>query len=283
MSNKKNTAKKLSGASGFEEYYSSLFGKRWESLKKALGEEVRYAEWKAGKASYFLDSGSVRAASSLPLSGAKRILDMCAAPGGKTLILASLMDSDAELFSNERSFERYKRLSRVLDEHLTDDVRSRVHISCSDGAILCKKEKEPFDAILLDAPCSSERHVLGDEKYLNDWSPSRIKTLSAAQWALLSSAFRLLREGGFLVYSTCALNKSENDDVVSRVFKKFDNAELVDFEPLEALQEKISPFCDAKLPEAEKTEKGFHVMPDLHEGAGPLYFSLIRKKSVDAI
>lgn len=283
MSNKKNAAKKLSGESGFDEYYSALFGERWQTLKKALGEEVRYAEWKAGKASYFLDSGSVRAAASLPLAGAKRILDMCAAPGGKTLILASLMDSDAELFSNERSFERYKRLSRVLDEHLTDDVRERVHISCSDGAILCKKEKEPFDAILLDAPCSSERHVLGDEKYLKDWSPSRIKTLSAAQWALLSSAFRLLREGGVLIYSTCALNKSENDDVVSRVFKKFDNAELADFAPLASLQEKIAPFCDAKLPEAEKTESGFHVMPDLHEGAGPLYFSLIRKKSGDVI
>ena len=284
MSNKKNAVKKLCGDAGFNEYYGSLFAERWTALKAALSGDVRYAEWNAGKAAYFLDSGSVRAAATLPLKGAKRILDMCAAPGGKTLVLACLMDSDAELFANERSFDRYKRLCRVLDEHLPAEIRERVHVSCSDGATLCKREKSAFDRILLDAPCSSERHVLGDEKYLSEWSPSRIKMLSAAQWALFSSAFRLLRQGGFLVYSTCALTKSENDDILRRALKKFDDAEICDvhtspFSTAQSeLQKSIAPFCAAELPDSEATEFGQHILPDLQNGAGPLFFSLVRKK-----
>ena len=277
MSNKKNGAKKLSGQEGFDEYYGTLFGERWAALRGALNSPVRYAEWNAGKKSYFLDSGSVRSASSLPLSGAKRILDMCAAPGGKSLVLASLMDYDAELFLNERSFDRYKRLSRVIDEHLADEKRSLVHLSCSDGATMCLRNPEPFDRILLDAPCSSERHVLGDEKYLSKWSPSRIKMLSSAQWALLSSAFRMLNSGGLLVYSTCALSEIENDGVVRRVLKKFSDAKIILPPSAEELSILISPFCKIELPFAERTEFGFHVLPDSSDGAGPLYFSLISK------
>src|SRR5574344_1542594 len=93
--------KKLRGAEGFESYYSDIFGDRWPALKSSLAREPRYAEWKAGGAeSYFLDSGSVRAALMLPLSGAEHILDMCAAPGGKTLVIASRMEQSAQLVSN---------------------------------------------------------------------------------------------------------------------------------------------------------------------------------------
>ncbi len=277
--NKATAKKKLSGADGFDEYYSALFGARWQGLKEALLQEPHYAEWKAGKKSYFLDSGSVRAALSLPLDNAKKILDLCAAPGGKTLVLSSLMLKDAQLYSNERSFDRSKRLERVCDEHLTDEIRKRVTISCSDGAKWCKKEVEAYDRILLDAPCSSERHVLQDAKYLNEWSPSRIKMLAMEQWALLSSAYRLLKPNGFLLYSTCALSKSENDDVVEKVFKKFDDAVLIPVKEKAELEEQCAPFCSVALPEIEKTAYGCHVLPDKQNGAGPLYFALISKRA----
>lgn len=99
------------------------------------------------------------------------------------------------------------------------------------------------------------------------------------QWALLSSAFRLLAPGGFLLYSTCALSPAENDGVVERLFKKFDNARCVfaELDTLPDVCQKIEPFSDARLPPAEKTEYGFHVLPDTCAGAGPLYFSLITK------
>ncbi|MBQ7159804.1 MAG: RsmB/NOP family class I SAM-dependent RNA methyltransferase [Treponema sp.] len=270
---------KLSGAAGFEQYYSDLFGDRWQSLKAALQTEPDYVAWKAGGAEpYFLDSGSVRAAVTLPLSSAHHILDLCAAPGGKTLVLASCMNEDADLLSNERSADRKNRLVKVCDSCLPEGKRSRITVTCHDGAKMCLSQTECFDAILLDAPCSSERHVLADQKYLAEWSPSRIKTLSVAQWALLSSAWRMLSPGGYLLYSTCALSPEENDMVVARLVKKFSDAQIC--EP--AISSDCTPWCalpSSDLPAYEKTEYGAHVLPDTAGGAGPLYFSLLQKSS----
>jgi 16S rRNA C967 or C1407 C5-methylase (RsmB/RsmF family) len=272
-------AEKLSGSEGFEQYYSVLYGERWPALKSALAGQVLYAEWNAGGAeNYFLDTASVCAAVSLPLAGAERILDLCAAPGGKTLVLASLMSSTAELVSNERSPERKLRLSHVCDSCLDPALRSRVTITCSDGAKWCTQQTECYDAVLLDAPCSSERHVLSDEKYLSQWTPSRIKAVAMEQWALISSAYRLLVPGGFLLYSTCALCPAENDAIISRLLEKFPTAALV-YKDIPPAYKNVSvgPFCSSALPDSEKTEYGFHILPDIQKGAGPIYFSLVKK------
>ena len=274
---KDGDAQKLSGKAGFESYYSALYGERWPPIKKALVRDVRYVSWNArGAEPYFLDGASVLAASSLPLSGARTILDICAAPGGKTLVLASLMETDAHLVANERSRERYYRLKRVLENCLPETVCARVETSLGDGAKMCLAENARYDRILLDAPCSSERHVFTDMKYLAAWTPSRIKTSAIAQWALLSSAYRMLNPKGYVLYSTCALAPAENDGVVERLLKKFDTAKIV-LDIIPHWKQKLKPFCDTLLPEAEKTKYGFHVLPDVQNGAGPIYFSLIQK------
>jgi len=270
----KKATQKLFGAEGFETYYKNLYQNRWDSLKEALSQESAPVEYRAGGSdSYFLDSGSIRCALSLPLKGARSILDLCAAPGGKTLVIASCMDEDARLLSNERSTDRRSRLSKVLDSCLDSKKREKVTVSGNDGATMCLRQSECFDRILLDAPCSSERHVLQDPKYLGEWSPARIKTLSMAQWALLSSAWRMLVPGGYLLYSTCALAHVENDGVISRLLKKFDDACVEEGE----ISSSVENFCSASLPETEKTEYGQIVLPDSQKGAGPLYFSLLRK------
>lgn len=265
---------KLCGAEGFDAYYSSLFGSRWRTLKDSLLKESDKAEYNAGgDKSYFLDSASIRAAAALPLNGALSILDLCAAPGGKTLVLASCMSPEASLLANERSPDRKRRLLRTAQECLDETVRARVAVICKDGASLCLVKNNRFDRILLDAPCSSERHVLLDDKYLSEWSPARIKTLSIMQWALLSSAWRMLSPGGYLVYSTCALSPVENDNVIARLLKKFNDAQVQS--PVVSLD--ISPFCSVRLPEGERTQFGMHILPDSCGGAGPLYFSLVHK------
>ncbi len=280
----KGEASALRGGEGFEKYYSAIYGQRWPGLKKALEAQGSPLPWTAfdGGPSYYLDAASVLASLSLPLQGAKNILDMCAAPGGKSLCLASLMDKDGALRCNELSFERYKRLERVAQEHLPPDVQERVRLSCSDAALLCKKEEAVYDAILLDAPCSSERHVLNDPKYLAEWSPSRIKSLSMRQWALLSSAYRLLKSGGFLLYSTCAMNKSENSDLCGRLLKKFSDARALGLEEVRAVQDaskkRAAAFFDvAMIPNFEEEDLGFSILPDAQGGAGPIYFCLFKK------
>lgn len=272
----KDKATKLFGAEGFETYYKEIYGERWESLKTALLKEPDYKEFNAGgEKTYFLDSGSVRCAVSLPLKNAEKILDLCAAPGGKSIILASCMEENARLLSNERSSDRKIRLVKSCDDCLPESIRSRVEICCKDGATMClsKNNEEYFDRILLDAPCSSERHVLSDPKYLAEWSPSRIKTLAVAQWSLLSSAYRMLKKGGYLLYSTCALAPDENDGVISKLLKKFKDVEILSPE----IASDISKFCDSTLPDFEKTKFGSHVLPDKQNGAGPLYFCLLHK------
>ncbi len=263
----------LRGPIGFDAYYQNIFSARWDSLKESFPHEPSYTNWNPyARDSYFLDSASVLAAYALPLDNASNILDMCAAPGGKSLVLSHRMHSDAALLCNERSASRRNRLANVLDTHLPEDIRSRVKISSNDGALMCKKEHILFDAILLDAPCSSERHVFLDQKYLEQWSSARIKNLSIAQWSLLSSAYRMLKSGGFLLYSTCALSSLENDGVISKLLKKFETAKIqcIDFNAIQGE-------CIYSLPEAEKTEHGHHVLPDNQNGAGPLYFCLIQK------
>lgn len=290
MGNKnKNQPQKLTGGEGFESYYSSLFKDRWPSLKASLSGEAKYVELSLGGVEqYFLDPASVCAALCLPLTGSKQVLDLCAAPGGKTLVLASCMDDDARLWSNERSPDRKSRLVRVIQQNLPEAISSRITASCSDGATWCRRESERYESVLLDAPCSSERHVLADDKYLSEWSPSRIKSLAMEQWALLSSAYRLLAPNGFLLYATCALSPQENDEVVERLTKKFDTVDIVSDEEkksyftqnYEKLASKMkSPVELPALYEcAEKTVYGHHVLPDSSNGAGPLYFALVHKR-----
>lgn len=290
----KNKYKDLNrGSQGFNSYYKEIFGERWEVLKEALLKVSVPVPYNLSKIkgeedgelrTYYLDAASILAAFSLPLKGAEEILDLCAAPGGKTLVISSLMDKDSKLTSNERSAERKHRLSKVVEEHIPSRIKENITVTCSDGAVWCKTKSNCFDRILLDAPCSSERHVLQDEKYLAQWSPARIKTLSMEQWALLSSAYRMLKDNGILLYSTCALAPKENDEVIERLFKKFDNCVNLSFESekyqnLKNDEAKLQLFTDnVSLPDFERTKYGYQILPDKQNGAGPIYFSIIMKK-----
>lgn len=272
---------KQKGAESFDFYYSNLYGERWPLLKDSLFKENTPVEYKipGSQKSYFLDSASVLAALCLPVKNAENILDMCAAPGGKTLVLASRMSENARLFSNERSPQRKHRLSVVVEECLPQNISSSITVSCSDAATWCLRQSECFDRILLDAPCSSERHVIQDCKYLDEWSPSRIKTVTTQQWSLLSCAYRLLQVNGILLYSTCSLCPEENDKMVQRLIKKFNkDGDSFDFlEPSFDLNE-IKNFTEINLPQMEKTDFGYHILPDKQNGAGPIYFSIKKKK-----
>lgn len=271
---------KLSGKEGFEKYYQDLYGARWQELKNSFQKETNTVEYfvKGAQNPYYLDSASVLAALCLPVKNSQKILDLCAAPGGKTVVLASRMDKETELFANERSASRKTRLQNTVNTCLPSEINSRIKVSCSDGAVWCKKQSECFDRILLDAPCSSERHVFLDSKYLDQWTPSRIKTVTMQQWSLLSCAFRLLKENGILVYSTCALCPLENDLMIEKLLQKFNKEkDTIQVLPIEYDKQEIKSFCSAELPDFEKTKYGAQILPDIQNGAGPIYFSIIKK------
>lgn len=277
----KDKKEALKGKEGFENYYQEIFGERWNAIKESFLGPNQSVEYKIDNCdSYFLDSASVFAALSLPLKGAHKILDLCAAPGGKTLVLASRMEEDAILEANERSPDRKRRLDTVINTCLPESINSRVKTFCSDGASWCKKKSECYDRILLDAPCSSERHVYLDKKYLDIWTKARVKTVSMEQWALLSCAYRLLEVNGIMVYSTCALSPLENDLNLEKLNKKFnkDNNGFV-FLDVDCDLKEIQKYTTITLPGFEKTKYGYAILPDKQNGAGPIYFSVIKKIS----
>ncbi|HUW39831.1 MAG TPA: 16S rRNA methyltransferase [Rectinemataceae bacterium] len=274
---------KIRGAQAFNERYAALYGPRWADLREALlapSDSVPFRA-AAGCEPYFLDSASVFAAQSLLLPRAAEdtaaedtaaeersplVLDACAAPGGKSLVLASRLaesGGDFRLVANELSADRRRRLAEVLDRHLPSDLRAKVEVSGRDAASLCRSRSEAFDAILLDAPCSSERHVLADPRALAEWSPGRSRNLAVRQWALLSSAFLMLKPGGCLVYSTCALAPEENQGLVARLEAKYGG--LFDFD---------SPRGDR----GEEAGPGLLILPDRSGGAGPIFVCRILKR-----
>jgi len=213
---------------------------------------------------YVMDPASVVAARALPLEGASAVLDLCAAPGGKSLILAERAPKGAKLWLNDRSPQRRLRLKQVLRDHLPTDVRGRISVTALDGRSFGMKQPGAFDAVLLDAPCSSEEHVLADRGALSRWSTARSERLSRDQYALLAAALLALRPGGVVLYVTCALSPLENDGVVRRMLER--GRHSAELEPISA---EIGA----------KTELGWHILPD-ESGFGPMYFALLRKAAV---
>ena len=250
----------------FEDYYERLFGERWALLRESLllpAASVPYSEGLIKP--YMLDRASVLAALSLTLPASGTILDACAAPGGKSLVLASRMSGDVSLLCNELSAERRRRLKNTLNEHLDGEKLRQVSVSGFDAASLGgrKSEWNRFEAILLDAPCSSERHVIQSPNALAEWTEARPRFLSRRQWSLLSSAFLLLNPGGGLVYATCALSPEENDGPVSRLLEKY--AAAVELN-------------EPDFAGGEKTKYGRFILPDVSDGMGPMYVARFRKR-----
>jgi 16S rRNA C967 or C1407 C5-methylase (RsmB/RsmF family) len=189
---------------------------------------------------------------------------MCAAPGGKTLVLASMLKGEGSLQSNDRSPDRRLRLQHVIENSLPESWRSVIKVTSYDGMKFGLHKKECFDKILLDAPCSSDRHVLNSPAHLEVWSAKRVKRLSVEQGALLASAVDALKPGGTVVYGTCALSPLENDDVVRKILKKRSSMHMVEISDL--------------LPGADRTEFGVHILPDHSEGRGPIYCAKLTKE-----
>lgn len=215
---------------------------------------------------YVQDPASVMVAENLQVQPGEKVLDLCAAPGGKSLVLAQALFSSpnplSELILNEPSPDRRERLKKVVQQYLSTDVRPQVWVRGKDGMKWGLEVKNHFDAILVDAPCSGEGHLIQNEKELKVWKIQRTQSLAQKQYALLCSAWMSLKPEGRLMYSTCALSPLENDGVIEKFLNKKSGVRLGQI-----------PY---RLEKVETTKYGQIYLPD-QCGFGPMYLCLLIK------
>ncbi|MEI6711089.1 MAG: RsmB/NOP family class I SAM-dependent RNA methyltransferase [bacterium] len=136
------------------------------------------------------------------------IIDMCASPGGKTTQLADYFP-ESLIIANEVNRSRTPQLFDNLDRMGYDNVAV---VSC-DGRFF-QNFPEYFDAVLLDAPCSGEGTVFRDSSVIEHWHEKNIHRIAKLQKQLFETAMTIVKPGGFISYSTCTLNKEENENVI---------------------------------------------------------------------
>ena len=199
----------------------------------------------------------------------QRVMDVAAAPGSKTTQIAARMNNEGAILANEFSASRVK----VLHANISRCGISNVALTHFDGRVFGAAVPEMFDAILLDAPCSGEGVVRKDPDALKNWSVESNLQIAATQRELIDSAFHALRPGGTLVYSTCTLNRDENEDVCLWLKQRY--ADAVEFLPLDTLFDSASHAA---------TPEGFlHVFPQIYDCEGFFVARLRKTRAVDPL
>nr|WP_049774177.1 16S rRNA (cytosine(1407)-C(5))-methyltransferase RsmF [Erwinia sp. Ejp617] len=213
---------------------------------------------------YIQEASSMLPVSALFAGGhmPQRVMDMAAAPGSKTTQIAACMGDRGAILANEYSASRVK----VLHANLSRCGVSNTAMTHFDGRVFGPALPECFDAVLLDAPCSGEGVVRKDADALRNWSETSTAEIAATQRDLINSAFHALRPGGTLVYSTCTLNLSENQQVIRWLLEQYPDA--VEIEPLDTL------FNGAK--EVATAEGFLHVFPHIFDSEG-FFVARLRK------
>ena len=159
------------------------------------------------------------------------VLDLCSAPGGKSIQILNKLNGKGLLFSNEIEYSRAK----ILFENITRMGFNNCVITNSTPKDF-KQSKMLFDKILVDAPCSGEG-LIAKSKVIIDWKPEYIESNANRQLEILNTIKDNLKEGGTLVYSTCTFNLQENEEVVYKFLKQNPNFELI--EPPKMFTEKL--------------------------------------------
>ena len=152
-----------------------------------------------------------------------RVLDMCAAPGGKSTYILSKLNNTGLLVSNEINATRIK----ALGENLERFGAANAIITNTDSKGLLKVFEGYFDKVIIDAPCSGEGMFRKDQVAIDDWSYAKVIECRDIQHEIIRDGYKMLKNGGTLVYSTCTFAKEEDEDIIDGFAEEFENAEVV--------------------------------------------------------
>lgn len=159
---------------------------------------------------------------SSPLGRLGEVLDLCAAPGGKSTLLRAALPADSVLYSNEPIRNR----ANILLENVTKwGYENHFVTNCYPKDY--RKAKMKFDLILCDVPCSGEGMFRKDEATIREWSEQNVEKCWQLQREIVDDAWACLNEGGLLIYSTCTFNTKENEENIRYFLEHYDDIEIV--------------------------------------------------------
>ncbi|MDF2192486.1 RNA methyltransferase [Paraflavitalea sp. CAU 1676] len=193
-----------------------------------------------------------------------RVLDLCAAPGGKSSLLQSLITPGSLLISNDV----IKSRAAILEENLTKWGAANTIVTNNDPAHFARLENF-FDVLVIDAPCSGSGLFRRDEEAIKEWSEHNVALCSQRQRRILADSFGCLKEGGTLIYSTCSYSKEEDEDILDWLMQEFELESLpLQTDPAWGIVETTSSVSQAT---------GYRFFPDQVKGEG-LFLACFRKK-----
>ncbi len=187
---------------------------------------------------YVINPSSLIPPAVLAPKAGEQVLDLCAAPGGKSVQLAARLftrGSAGYLAAVESVKPRFFKLQAMLERYGAPRDPAQVRLFLKDGRHVGDAVPERFDRVLIDAPCSSEaRFDANDEDSMAHWSPRKLEECAHKQRGLLESGLKALKVGGTLVYSTCSLAPEENEQVVLDVLGRHGGAVVAEEIPFPA-------------------------------------------------
>ncbi len=189
------------------------------------------------------------------LSVPVKVLDLCAAPGGKSTLLQSIISKDSLLVSNEVIKSRVT----VLSENITKWGAANVVVTNNDAKDF-QRLPGYFDVIVIDAPCSGSGLFRKDPAAINEWSEQNVQLCSQRQQRILADVLPALKEGGILIYSTCSYSAAEDEDICDWFTEELS---------METIQLKVEGQWNiTETLSAKKNAFGYRFYPDKVEGEG---------------
>ncbi|MEG0977639.1 MAG: hypothetical protein RSD40_03705 [Bacilli bacterium] len=177
---------------------------------------------------YIQDASAMMPVEFLKIEKGDSVLDMCAAPGGKSIDTLLKLDGTGFLLSNEIDYER----SKILSSNIEKFGFPNVVVSNNDFSEVYKNFKKSFDKIIIDVPCSGSFMFRKNEEAFKLWSTNKIVRLLPIQKNLLEMASYMLKDGGLISYSTCSLSPEENELQINNFLAEHD-----DFSPILTMED----------------------------------------------
>ena len=222
---------------------------------------------------YYIQEPSAMAVVSLldPKPG-ERVLDLCAAPGGKTTHIASRLNGKGLLVSNEIHPARAKILSQNVERM---GIGNAI-VTNEDSGSLAEFFPEFFDCMVVDAPCSGEGMFRKDEQARNEWSEANVRLCAERQQEILDNAAKMLKPGGRMVYSTCTFAPEEDEDGIAAFLERHPEFSVVCLEKDEVPEGLSSGHPEWSRGHNPELQNTFRIWPHKSEGEGH-YLALLRK------